>query len=107
MKLLTPLFSLLWVYARAKRLGRELTFRPREAHELLREGRVRQATVEWKELYAKRAGIEGTVSQSVRSLGLRVTRYRGMGKTRLRAVATATGLNVARVPRFARLMAKA
>ncbi len=82
---------------KAKTLGREVTFRPQESHELLRAGRAHQETDEWRELYAKRAGIEGTISQSVRSQGLRTIRYWGTAKTRLQSVATAAGMNVGRV----------
>ena len=106
---------------KAKTLGRELTFRPRAAHEVLRAGRAAQETDEWKALYANRAGVEGAISQTVRSQGLRVMRYRGMAQARVQSVATAAGSNVGRVfnwfeglpraktrvPRFARLVLQA
>jgi hypothetical protein len=38
--------------------------------------RIEQRTPEWKQMYNKRAGIEGTFSQGVRSFGLRRSRYR-------------------------------
>jgi hypothetical protein len=38
---------------------------------------------EGRRLYAKRAGIEGTISQGVRSFGLRRSRYRGEAKAHL------------------------
>ena len=71
------------------------------------------------DLYAKRSGIEGTVSQGVRTCGLRRTRYRGFAKTHLDHMLTATAMNCLRlsewlvgVPkaktqhsRFARLLA--
>ncbi|WP_408288796.1 transposase [Paraburkholderia aspalathi] len=50
----------------------------------------------WR-LYARRAGVEGTLSQGVRAFGLRRTRYRGLAKTHLQEVATATAMNVQRV----------
>lgn len=50
----------------------------------------------WK-LYARRADIEGTLSQAVRAFGLRRTRYRGLAKTSLQHVATAVAMNVERV----------
>lgn len=52
---------------------------------------------EGKRLYALRAGVEGTLSQGVRSMSLRRTRYRGLAKTHLGHVATAAALNLARV----------
>jgi hypothetical protein len=39
-------------------------------------------------MYSKRAGIEGTISQGVRTLGLRCTRYLGLIKTHLGHVFT-------------------
>lgn len=52
---------------------------------------------EGKELYKKRAGIEGTISQEVRSFGFRQTRYIGQAKTHLQHVATAAALNLDRL----------
>ncbi len=48
-------------------------------------------------LYKKRAGVEGTISQATRALGLRRTRYRGLVKTHLQHLATATALNIKRL----------
>jgi transposase len=53
--------------------------------------------VAFAQLYAQRAGIEGTFSQGVRAFGLRQARYRGLQKTHLQQVATATAIDVARV----------
>jgi transposase len=50
-----------------------------------------------RRLYARRAGIEGTISQGVRSFGLRRARYRGLSKTHLQHVATAVAINFSRV----------
>ena len=55
------------------------------------------ASKEGKQLYAKRAGVEGTVSQGVRAFGLRRTRYRGLAKTHLQHVATAAAINLDRI----------
>jgi transposase len=55
-------------------------FRPREQYEALRATRQRHASEEGKQLYNRRAGIEGTISQGVRRVplgrGLRLCRYR-------------------------------
>lgn len=70
---------------------------------------------------AKRAGIEGTVAQAVRTCEMRRARYIGSKKLRLQAFLTATALNILRacawlaegthastpVSRFARLLATA
>jgi transposase len=47
--------------------------------------------------HAPRAGIEGTFSQGVRAFGLRHARYRGLHKTHLQQVATATAIDLARL----------
>lgn len=70
---------------------------PQPEHEALAAARARQDTVEGKRLYAQRNGIEGTLSQAVRTFGLRQARYRGLTKTSLQGVATAAALNLDRI----------
>ena len=82
---------------RAKDLPRTLTLQPREEHEAIQFARKRQKTEEFASLYSGRAGIEGTVSQGVRAFGLRQARYRGLKKTHLQELATATAVNVGRI----------
>jgi len=84
---------------RAKTAGgaRTLTLQPRAEFEALVAGRARQQTREFAQRYARRAGIEGTFSQGVRALGMRRARYRGLRKTHLQQVATATALNLRRL----------
>jgi transposase len=81
---------------RAKAGPRHLTLRPRGEHDALLAARQRQTTATFKTQDAARAGIEGTLSQGVRAFGLRQTRYRGLAKTHLQHVATATALNLQR-----------
>ena len=76
---------------------RKLTLLPRYEYELLAASRIEQRTPEWKELYNKRAGIEGTFSQGVRSVGLRRSRYRGLQKTHLQNIAIACAINLQRL----------
>jgi transposase len=76
---------------------RTVTIRPREQYEALGTARLREATVEYKEEYGKRAGVEGTISQGVRVCGLRRSRYAGEAKTHLQHVATAAAMNVLRI----------
>lgn len=52
---------------------------------------------EGRQLYAKRAGIEGTLSQGVRAFGLRRSRDIGLAKTHLQQVASAAALNLDRL----------
>jgi transposase len=82
---------------RATTEGREMTLRPRALHEALQAARQQQETSEWKAEYAKRAGIEGTVSQGVRSFGLRRCRYIGLAKAHLQHVITAAAMNLSRL----------
>ena len=82
---------------RAKNLPRALTLQPRDEHEAIQFARRRQRTEEFIEIYSQRAGIEGTFSQGVRAFGLRKARYRGLKKTDLQEVATATSINVGRI----------
>jgi transposase len=82
---------------RAKDLPRTLTLQPQEEHEAIQFARKRQESEEFASLYSRRAGIEGTVSQGVRAFGLRKARYRGLKKTHLQDLATATAINVVRI----------
>ncbi len=76
---------------------RQLFLKPQVQSEALQAMRERIASEEGKELYKTRAGIEGTLSQAIRTCGLRQARYRGLAKTHLQHVATAAALNVARL----------
>jgi hypothetical protein len=77
--------------------ARVLTVHPREEYEAIQAARRRQRTEEFAVCYAQRAGIEGTLSQGVRTLGLRHARYRGLARTHVQHVATATALNIGRL----------
>lgn len=81
---------------RAKTGGRTLTIYPQEKYEAQQEARERQETEAFKALYGERAGIEGTISQGVRRMGLRQSRYIGLARTHLQHVATAAAINVVR-----------
>lgn len=59
--------------------------------------RPRSRTRQWQDRYAIRAGIEATLSQNVRTCGLRRTRYRGLRKTHVQHVLTALACNVTRI----------
>jgi transposase len=74
-----------------------LILRPDEAsYNALQEARKRQETPEFRTIYAKRAGVEGTVAQAVRTCELRRSRYIGQKKLNLQALLTATAMNVLR-----------
>ena len=76
--------------------ARTLVLYDQAQHEALRGVRERVASEQGRAEYRRRAGIEGTLSQGVRSAGLRRCRYRGLDKTRLQHVAIAAALNVGR-----------
>jgi transposase len=75
---------------------RTVTIRPNAQYLALKQRRGQEMTREFKQVYAKRAGIEGTISQGVRTMGLRRSRYIGQEKTHLQHVATAAALNIVR-----------
>ena len=78
-------------------LARHLTFRPRTQYETQQQLRAEQATDAWRERYAHRAGVEGTIAQACRRGDLHQARYRGLAKTHLQHVLTALALNLVRV----------
>jgi transposase len=77
--------------------GRTLTLTPPAVHAALLQRRAEQRTPAFVQRYALRAGIEGTISQAVRTTRLRRTPYRGLPKTHLHHVAIAAGLNLKRI----------
>lgn len=87
---------------RAKHQGRSLTVRTQAEHEALQQARHDQETAAWKGRYAKRAGIEGTLSQAVRAFGLRQCRYIGHAKAKLQHLLTAVALNFVRLDAWLR-----
>jgi transposase len=105
----------------AKAASRVVTFHGREEYEALNNARARMHDPAWQERYRARAGIEGTLSQGVRALGMRRSRYIGLAKTGLQELCIAAGMNLARavswldgrprattrVTRFAALVPKA
>lgn len=76
---------------------RGVTLRPQAQYTALREARDREESASYAEEYRKRAGIEGTISQAVRSTGIRRSRYVGLSKTHLKNVLSATAINFERI----------
>jgi transposase len=76
---------------------RTVTLRPREQYEALETARAREGSEEFRQAYAKRAGVEGTISHGVRTCGLRRSRYVGEAKTHLQHLATGAAINVIRI----------
>jgi transposase len=104
----------------SKKGPRTLTLRPQPMHDALQQRRAEQEPPEFRARYAIRAGVEATISQAVRVVGLRRARYLGEAKTHLQHVASAAALNLLRLDamftqtprgqtrrtRFARLMSQ-
>jgi len=77
--------------------GRCLNFLPKAQYLALQARRQYQSTDEFKQRYAQRAGIEGSLSQGVRAFGLRHSRYIGLAKTHLQHIGTAVAMNFVRL----------
>jgi hypothetical protein len=82
---------------RSTKQGRNLKLPARPLYEALQEMRSYIESDEGRQLYAWRAGIEGTISQGVRSFGLRRARYRGLAKAHLQHVATVVAMDLDRL----------
>jgi transposase len=82
---------------RAKAQPRFLQIQPRAQQEAITQMRTYLKSAEGRKLYAKRAGIESTLSQGVRAFGLRRSRYIGLAKTHVQQVATAAAMNLERL----------
>jgi transposase len=81
----------------AKDAPRQLTVRPQAHHEARQAARQRQETPEFKEKYALRSGVESSLSQGIRRFAVRQSRYRGLVRTHLQHLFTATAMNIVRV----------
>jgi transposase len=91
----------------AKLNPRKLTLLPQEQHIARHIAQQQQSTQPFSQRYARRAGIEGTLSQGVRAFDLRRTRYLGLAKTHLQNVAIATAMNLTRLAAYFNLIPKA
>jgi transposase len=81
---------------RAQKHGRVVTLKPQKQYEALVKARQVQQSQPFKQRYAMRSGIEGTISQAV-AFGLRQCRYRGLPKSHLQHIITAVAMNVVRI----------
>lgn len=77
--------------------GRSISLLPYPQHQALQAARQYEQTVEFKQRYATRAGVEGSLSQGVRAFGLRRSRYIGLAKTHLQHIMTAVAINLVRL----------
>jgi Transposase DDE domain len=79
---------------------RGITVYPREIHELQKATRAAQNSKHWRQLYQRRAGIEGTMNQAANTIGLRKARYRGHRKVELEHYLGATAINITRLDAY-------
>jgi len=70
---------------------------PQDQYEAVAAAQTWSASEEGQQLYKRRAGVEGTLSQGVRAFGLRRTRYWGLAKTHVQHVAIAAAINIDRL----------
>ena len=76
---------------------RTITVRPQAQYEALQAGRAREETEAYRIEYTKRAGVEGSISQGVRSCEVRRSRYIGEARTHLQHLMTGAAMNVVRM----------
>jgi Transposase DDE domain len=76
---------------------RTLPIRPQPYYQALQAARPREATDTFQAEYARRAGIEGTISRGTRSTRLRRTRDRGLARGHRGHLLTAVGLHMLRL----------
>jgi transposase len=79
---------------------RTLQLQPQAQMEALQRQRAVQQSEEFRKRSALRSGVEATLSQAVRRLPLRQSRYRGLPKVQLQELGTAAALNCLRLYAF-------
>jgi IS5 family transposase len=82
---------------KAKQAARQITLPAKRQYQALQKARDLLASDEGHKRYARRAGVEGTLSQAVRAFGARRSRYAGLAKNHLQQVATAAAINLDRL----------
>ena len=92
---------------RAQHQARHLKLQPRPEYEALKAARERLASKEGRRLYARRAGIAGTLAQGVCACGLRRSRYLGLAKTHLQHIATVAAINLERLAAWFQIVPRA
>ena len=86
--------------------ARVLTLPNQERFERMQQQREISKEEEFKRAYRTRAGVEGTIGQAVH-LGFRVSRYRRQPKVEQQHIFVAVALNMMRMDRFGRGVARA
>jgi transposase len=94
-----PCLSLRLCTQSRRHVRRTVTIRPRQQYDALQARRKLETTKDFKTFYAMRAGVEGTISQGGRIMGLRRSRSIGQERTPLQHVATDAAINIVRLMR--------
>ncbi|WP_203217860.1 transposase [Nocardia terpenica] len=79
--------------------ARNVGFPPRELLDLQLRTRAEQQTPAWRQRYAVRSGIEGTVCEFAHGHGMRQCRYHGQHKAHVQHVLTTIAVNIERLSR--------
>lgn len=77
--------------------GRKMELKTQKDFEFMEKHRHWEKTEDFKERYRIRAGVEGTISQAVKTAGMRRAKYFGLAKVRMQALWTAAAINVLRL----------
>src|SRR4029450_13476458 len=85
------------IRSRRKYVRRTITVRPKDHYLALQARRAHVRRPVCGAEYARRAGIEGTLSEGVRAHGMRRSRYIGLHRTPLAHVLTAAAINLPHV----------
>jgi hypothetical protein len=78
-------------------VSRIVGFLPQELFDLQTQARAQSLTPDWRERYARRSGIEGTVNEFAHGHGIRRCRYRSHDKAHVQHVLTAIAVNIERL----------
>ena len=97
----------LCIRSRRRWKRRSVTVRADGHQQALEAARSREKEPGFAAAYARRAGIEGTVSRAVRTSDMRRSRYVGLEKTQLHHLLSAAALNFVRVGEWLMRMPKA
>ncbi len=93
-----PCASCLRCICSAKRCQqRTLSIRTKEPYLALQAARQREGTADFVAKYARRAGIEDTLSRGIRTCEMRRNRYSGLARVHLGHVLTGVALNFLRL----------
>jgi transposase len=82
-----------WRRSQQRDPRRTRTIRPQPPSQALQTARQRDATAAFQVAYARRAGIDGTLSRGIRRTRRRRPRDRGLPRVRRGHILTAAGLN--------------